>query len=417
MDSQLNEYLEKRGVLFEKQSGFRSGFSTDSCLIQLSDYLQHEISNGKYVGCVLIDLQKTFDTVNHGILLNKLRAIGINSTDWFASYLSNRSQCVEVDGIRSDFLPITCGVPQGSILGPLLFLLYINDMSISLNCQLSLYADDSALFFAHKDASVIAERLSTELSNCKRWLVDNKLSLHVGKTECLLFGSKNRLRRAGNFQVFCEGTAVKRVHHVKYLGCYLDDSLSGSTHVGNMLKTCAGRLAFLYRNSQFLDFQTRKTLCTSLIQPYIDYCSSSWYEGLSVSLKNRLDELQRKMVRFVFSYDPRHHIGPRDLLSLSWLLIPDRVRYFKLIHLFKIKHGLAPRYLSRNIVSVSDTHSHNTRGCSSNFHVSKSLAATPSAFAFSCVRQWNDLPNHIKSIDSLVTFKQKLKEFLLSSYG
>ena len=334
-----------------------------------------------------------------------------------ASYLSNRTQCVEVNGIKSDFLPITCGVPQGSILGPQLFLLYINDMCTSIDCQLSLYADDSALFFAHKDASVIAERLSTELSNCKKWLVDNKLSLHVGKTECLLFGSKNRLKRAGDFRVFCEGMAVKRVFHVKYLGCYLDDNLSNAIHVGNVLKTCAGRLAFLYRNSQFLDFHTRKTLCTSLIQPYLDYCSSSWYESLSVSFKNRLDVLQRKMVRFVFGYERRHHIGTSDLLSLSWLLVRDRVRYFKLIHLFKIKHGLAPRYLGRNIVSVSDTHSHNTRGRTSNFHVSKSLASTPSAFAFSCVKQWNELPNHLKAVNSLVSFKRKLKEFLLSSYG
>ena len=92
-------------------------------------------------------------------------------------------------------------------------------MSISIDCQLSLYADDSALFFAHSDPSVIGNRLSTELTNCKEWLVDNKLSLHVGKTECLLFGSKNRLRRVGDFQVFCEGKVVQRVHKVKYLQC------------------------------------------------------------------------------------------------------------------------------------------------------------------------------------------------------
>ena len=289
-------------------------------------------------------------------------------------------------------------------------------MCTSVNCQLSLYADDSALFFAHKDASVIGETLSSELSNCKKWLVDNKLSLHVGKTECLLFGSKSRLKRAGDFRVFCEGMAVQRVHHVKYLGCYLDDSLSGSIHVGNVLKTCAGRLAFLYRNSKFLDFWTRKTLCMSLIQPYLDYCSSSWYEGLTVMYKNRLDVLQRKMTRFVFGFDFRHHVGPREYFSLSWLTIPDRVRYFRLIHLFKIKHGLAPRYLQRNIQSVSDTHSYNTRGSTSNFHVSRSLSSTPSAFAYSCVKNWNELPNRLKSIESLAIFKRDLKAFLLSSY-
>ena len=177
---------ERRNLLFGNQSGFRGGFSTNSSLVGLSDYIKQKMGHGRFVGMVLIDLQKAFDTVDHGILIDKLRAIGVNSVSWFESYLTDRRQCVDVSGTRSDFLPVTCGVPQGSILGPLLFLIYINDMSISLNCMLSLYADDSALIFSHKDSDVIAQRLSTELTNCKKWLVDNRLSLHVGKTECLL---------------------------------------------------------------------------------------------------------------------------------------------------------------------------------------------------------------------------------------
>ena len=407
--------MDKRGILFEKQSGFRSGFSTDSCVIQLSDFMKHEISNGNYAGMVLIDLQKAFDTVDHRIMLDKLRAIGVTSIDWFQSYLSNRIQCVEVNGVRSEFLPITCGVPQGSILGPQLFLLYINDLSISVDCQLSLYADDSALFFAHSDPSVIANRLSTELSSCWKWLINNKLSLHAGKTECVLFGSKSSLRRVGEFQVVCEGRAVQRVDHVKYLGVLLDASLSGANHVTHVLKTCVGRLAFLYRNSNLLDFDSRKTLCTSLIQPHIDYCCSSWYEGLTASLKQKLDVIQRKLVRFINGFESRHHVGPSELLSLSWLSIRKRVDYFKLIHLFKIKHGNGPQYLRSSIVSVSEAHSYGTRGSRANFHMSKSLSRCPSSFAFSCVKRWNALPSRIKTIDSLPAFKRELKKFLLSS--
>ena len=365
----------------------------------------------------MIDLQKAFDTVNHGILIEKLRAVGIDSHDWFASYLSDRSQCVEVNGTRSNFLPITCGVPQGSILGPQLFLLYINDMSISLGCHLSLYADDSALFFADSDPQAIARRLSAELSSCKRWLVDNKLSLHVGKTECSLFGTKSRLKRVDDFEVLCEGTAVKRVSQVKYLGVLLDCNLNFSSHVSSLLKSCMARLSFLYRNSSFLNFQSRKTLCSSLIQPYVDYCASAWYEGLTVSLKLKLDVLQRKLVRFVHRFDCRHHVGLVELQSLSWLSIPDRVKYFSLVHLFRIKRGLAPHYLRVNIASVSDTHAHNTRGSNSNFHVSKSMSHMPSSFAFSGVRHWNGLPASLKSIDSLVIFKRELRKYLLSSYG
>ena len=188
--SQLADYLGKRDILFENQSGFRGGYSTDSSLIGLSDYIKGEMAKGNLIGMVLIDLQKAFDTVDHAILLEKLRAVGVTSVTWFQSYLSGREQCVDVSGSRSEFLPISCGVPQGSILGPQLFLIYINDMNLSINCRLSLYADDSALLFSGRDSNVIAERLSAELSICKRWLVDNKLSLHVGKTECLLFASR-----------------------------------------------------------------------------------------------------------------------------------------------------------------------------------------------------------------------------------
>ena len=135
----------------------------------------------------------------------------------------------------------------------------------------------------------------------------------MGKTECLLFGTKRKLRGVRDFKVLCDGALVDQVFNVKYLGVQLNTDLSGTEHVGNVLKTCTSRLAFLYRNSAFLDFPCRRVLCSSLIQPYIDYCCSSWYAGLTVSLKKRLDVLQRKMVRFVNGLDPRAHVGNREL--------------------------------------------------------------------------------------------------------
>ena len=414
--SQLSEYLERRGLLFENQSGFRGGYSTDSCLIGLSDYIKGEISKGNMVGMVLIDLQKAFDTVDHVILKEKLSSIGVSSTAWFESYLMGRKQCVDIGGTRSEFLPVTCGVPQGSILGPLLFLIYINDMSISLNCRLSLYADDSALIFSHHDSDFIAGHLSTELSRCKRWLVDNRLSLHVGKTESLLFGSKRKLKGVGNFNVHCDGAPVERKFCVKYLGVMLDENINGNVHAGNLLKVCAGRLAFLYRNSSLLDTKCRQTLCATLIQPHIDYCCSSWYGGLSAVLKERLNVVQRKMVRFIHSMDYRVHVESKNLRSLAWLNIPDRVRFFRMSHLFRIRHKLAPRYLLPNFKSISDTHTHNTRGSSYNFCLSRNLSLSPNGFSFIAIKQWNELPNSLKSIENFRVFKRKLKQFLLNQY-
>ena len=145
---QIENYLSSHNILYEFQSGF---IKAHSCLLYLMDQIKEEVNEGKYCGMVMLDLQKAFDTVNHTILLAKLRALGFNNTSlqWIQSYLEGREQVVDVNGIISNPLPLSCGVPQGSILGPLFFLLYINDMETACTCNLYLYADDSALLVSH----------------------------------------------------------------------------------------------------------------------------------------------------------------------------------------------------------------------------------------------------------------------------
>ena len=176
---QLNQYITDHKLLYEYQSGFRSSYSTDSCLIHLTDYIKSEQDKGNYTGMVLLDLQKAFDTVDHSILLSKLKAIGLlkPAVNWFRAYLSDRLQRVEIGDVISSPAKVICGVPQGSILGPLLFLLYVNDMPSAVKCKLLLYADDSALLVSGKDVDVIQQILSSELQSIKEWLIDNKLSL------------------------------------------------------------------------------------------------------------------------------------------------------------------------------------------------------------------------------------------------
>ena len=245
-------------------------------------------------------------TVDHEILLNKLKAIGLDdlSTSWFSSYLKNRFQKTEVDGIFSDPMLVPCRVPQGSILGPLLFLIYIIDMEAALSCRLILYADDSALLVSGTSVSVIKETLGHELTFPSEWLVDNKLSIHLGKTESILFGSKKKILKWSTMKIICEDNEVTAKDNVKYLGVSLDQSLAGKYIAESILKKGNSRLKFLWRQAKYLNRNSRKLLATSLFLCHFDYACSAWFEGLQVNLQKKLQILQNKTMRFVLGYPP-----------------------------------------------------------------------------------------------------------------
>ena len=192
--------------------------------------------------------------------------------------------------------------------------------------------------------------------------------------------------------------------------------MSGRNHAENVVKKCAGRLSFLYRKATFLDSNCRKLLTSALIQPYFDYCSSSWYKGIPKLLKSKFDVLQRRMVRFIHSNGPMEHVGLRDLGALSWLNVPDRVRYFRLIHVFRIRSGLSPPYLSDNFTPLQSVHAYGTRGSVHDYHVSKEISMSHSSFAYTAISNWNALPESLKSVQSLSVFKTRLKCYLFSHY-
>ena len=262
--TQLNNYLNEKQIMYHFQSGFRPGFSTETCLIHLTDYIRSEISNGNYVGMLLLDVQKAFDSVSHTILCKKLELMGVNP-GWFKSYLSNRQQLVSVDGVSSNFQKITCGVPQGSLLGPLLYLCYCNDMVASVQNKLLLYADDSVILVSNKDPRVVSHELSKDLESCNNWLIDNQLSLHLGKTECTLFGSHAKLKRAADFNITYNDQVIFPQDHINYLGVSFDQTLSGDCFVDDLVKKVIGRLKFLYRHSGYLNQSLRKNLSSALL--------------------------------------------------------------------------------------------------------------------------------------------------------
>ena len=329
---------------------------------------------------------------------------------WFRSYLSDRKQCVKIGDKVSSFLDVTCGVPQGSILGPTLFLCYINDLSVALKCHLALYADDSALMASGPNSGEVSDFLTAQMSKCKTWLVDNRLSLHVGKTECILFGSSRKLK-GRDFIVKCGDVVINRVMSVKYLGVNLDQHLNFREHVEGLVKKATSKLFFLYRNGANLDRGSRKLLCSALVNSGVEYCISAWYPGLLEESKNRLATLQRKMVRFVVGMGAREHVAEGDIFSLGWLPIWRRAEYFMTMHAARVKMSISPGYIAQNFVLASDAHSYGLRQHEYNFSIS-SCHFPVCSFTRTAIKLWNSLPSELKQIGNIAVFRRRLKAFM-----
>ena len=206
---------------------------------------------------------------------------------------------------------------------------------------------------------------------------------------------------------------MRRVTSVKYLGVSLDEVLSFNDYVSKTCDKADGKRTFLHRYSSLLDLKTRRLLCNSLVLSNLTYCVSAWYPGLGMGLRQRLDTVQRKMVRFVNGWRPRSHVGTTEINNVGWLYFPERVKFFKLCHLYKVKQELAPSYLSQDFVRTRDVHLHLTRGSDLNY-AANSHKFPPNTFHYSVIRDWNALPEKLKEAGTLVSFKRDLKRHLLS---
>ena len=328
------------------QSGFWKNHSTDSCLTFLHDKLLKGFDKGLMTGMILIDHQKAFDTIDHDILLKKLSAIGFSSQTigWFKSYLSNRLFRVHLANCYSDPSNITCGVPQGSILGPLLFLINVNDMPQAVKSNLFLYAGDSCLIFQGKDVIEIENQLNGDFTNICEWFVDNRLSIHFGedKTKSILFASKRKIKKVPRLKISYKNSYS---YLVTYLGCILDETMSRESMTLKVINKKNSRLRFLHRKNKFLTPALRRLLCNALIQPHFDYASSAWYPNLTQKMENKIQITQNKCIRYCLHLDKMTHISKNEFETLNWLPVKDRFNQSINSTVFKYFTKQCPSYL------------------------------------------------------------------------
>ena len=342
---QLYKFLSEQKLLSPYQCGFRKYHSTEIAAISFTDSIRREIDQGRLTSAVFIDLRKAFDTVDHDIIINKLRQFGISNTKlaWFQDYLSHRTQHVSIENVQSSVAHITSGVPQGSILGLLLFVLLINVLPSRLTrCKMLMYADDTVLFYSSREVHEIEVTLPKVLEVMRNWINENSLFLNNKKTECVLFGSGIRLNSVTSFTVFIKGTLIKRVSEFKYLGVVLDEMLSWNAHV-NYIRTKAGKkIGMLRRIRDTIISSTASILYKSFILPVFDCCDTVWNCCGKVNSET-LEKLQRRAASII----TRSARNEEALEMLAYDILGTRPKkhVYKLVQ--KYIAGEVPQFLSK----------------------------------------------------------------------
>ena len=397
------EYLTHNKLLIDKNSGFRKGDSTINQLATLTEKILQGLENGSEVRIVFLDASKAFDRVWHEGLLFKMHQLGIQGSliDWFSSYLCNRKQRVVLNGQSSSWATLQTGVPQGSILGPLLFLIYVSDITENLETDANIFADDTAIADIVSDPLISANKLNSDLSKLQAWVDQWLMQFNPSKTEVLTISVK--CNKMNHLPLFLAGTQLTEVQHHKHLGVILSHDLSWTKHICSIVNKAKQRVAIMKRLKYTLHKSTLAKLYKTLVRPILEY-GCILFDGCSLSDQRLLESVQYEAARVctgAFWNTKRESL----LEELGWETLHTRRQYFKAIFLFKIKHKLVPSYVSFSLYIISEIQPYSLR----RMHHIRVPHAKTSRYANSLlptsINMWNSLPQKITDSENLKNFK------------
>ena len=309
--------MQRNKLLYAYQYGFRKLHSTELASVELVDRIRLDIGIGKIPLSVFLDLSKAFDTLDHSILLQKLKFYGVSGTSlqWFTSYLINLRQLVDIDGTYSTVTNLTTGVPQGSILGPLLFIIYMNDIhEASKNFHAILYADDTSLYSSlgsfnlnlnrkNYDISILSIKINNELSNIQQWLNINKLSLNVNKTKYMIFHNYQRDINSYTPDVRIKNQPIERVTEFNFLGLTIDEHLNWNAHIQKISNKIAKSIGIINRLKRYLPLSILRTLYNALVLRHFQFSILNW--GFKA---NKVVRFQKRAIRVITNSKYNTHV-------------------------------------------------------------------------------------------------------------
>jgi len=413
---QLKDYLYDHQFISNVQSAYTKNHSTTTALHKVLSDVLDGINNNETNAMCFIDLQKCFDTIDRDILLKKLEQYGIRdgSLNWFKSYLKYRKQSVKANGFSSSFMEVIYGVPQGSILGPILFLLFINDLPMCLESSYcNLFADDTIIYNQSHEIADAQQKLQNDLKNLESWFNNNNLHVNVDKSCCMQVSSRSN--HSHDLRLCLNDESLLQVNETKYLGVTLCNDLSWDKHISSICKKLGHGIHVLRKLKNKIPPSHLLTVYNTIVQPHIDYCITVWGYAPEVYV-NRVQRLQNRIARLLMNnYD--WDISPLSFLKcLNIQTVTQRRDYFNCITVYRCLNGTAPNYLADLLNYVSDFSLYDTRNATTSMlHVPKPrLELFRQSFQYTGPYCFNSLPTHVKCATTLTTFKKLLKIHLMS---
>lgn len=417
---QLNEYLSEQRLLPESQFAYRKHRSTeDAVTLAVNRWLMAK-QERKYTGVIMVDMSKAFDRVRHSRLISILFSFGLCGPvlQWFCSYLSDRLQHIRIGDSLSAAAVCSRGVPQGSVLGPLLFLIYTSDIATVLPTSVvnQEFADDIIIDFSHSNPQIVCARLTTAMTNLSQWLEGIGLLMNAGKTQVMML--KPRGVYDAPCTVKCNDVLLNVTHTAKYLGVVIDDELSWQPHIDNISRKCAQAIGQLWRHGQCFTLRARKAWYLAIIQSSILYASNSFFPSLSRSLFSRLEKLSKAGLRAVFRVKPQTPTLPL-MRRLKVRGLAQLCNEKLLVFVFRCMHNLSSALFHEFFSPML---------CSDGQRISRGqvthLLRVPflpgpsgrSTVHFVATRLWNSLPRDTRSIDNYIAFRNEISAIDLSAY-